>query len=91
MKGYMYVKLDSYLRELRAVERRLPKEQRRDVPTMAELAKSVGISKRWMSDLVRGRAKSLTLELGGAILTEMHRRGFRMEPNDLLGFKIDEE
>ena len=87
ISGMMYVQLDAYLRRLRAIEGRKPENKRRNVPTMTELAEVAGVSRNSLSRIVRGRTKSLNLEIAGAIMTEMWRRGFLVEPNDLLSFE----
>ena len=87
ISGMMYVQLDAYLRRLRAIEGRKPKNKRRNVPTMTQLAEVAGVSRNSLSRISRGYTKSLNLEIAGAILSEMWRRGFEMEPNDLLNFE----
>ena len=86
-EGVMYVQLDSYLRKLRAVEMRKPFEQRRPVPTMKELAEVAGINPSTLSRISRGRTRLLNLDIIQTIFSEIWRRGFEMEPNDLLSFE----
>lgn len=84
--GYMYLNLKSYLGELEAVERSKPVGKRRDVPTMTELARAVGMHKVSFSRLVTGQVRSLNFDVGAKILDELRRRGFETNPGDIIGY-----
>lgn len=82
----MYIRLKPYLEELAIKETARPEVERREVPTMEEIARAVGYNPVSMSRLVTGKIKSLNLELGAAIIDEVRRRGFAMEVTDLVGY-----
>jgi hypothetical protein len=88
--GIMYIRLKPYLEELAIKEEARPEEERRPVPTMEEIARSVKYNPVSMSRLVTGRIKSLNLELGAAIVDELRRRGFPMQVTDLVGYEPPE-
>jgi DNA-binding Xre family transcriptional regulator len=89
-RGAMYVKLKSYLEELEELEQSRPAGQRREVPTLRDLAAAAGIHEVTMSKLVRGKIRSLTFDTGTAILDELHRRGFEADVSDILGYRPPE-
>lgn len=84
--GFVYIRLDSYLRKLRFTEARQQKSSRRKVPTVKELSVVAGIHPSSLSRISRGEVKSLNLEVLSAILSEMWRRGFRTKLTDILDF-----
>jgi hypothetical protein len=90
-RGYIFIKLPVYLAELRQVEGRKPRSQRRPIPTMKQLALAAGIHPVTLSRLVRGRILALNLEIGAAIIAEMRQRGFDMQLCDLLGYADQRE
>ncbi len=81
--GAMYIRLASYLQRLRAIERRKPKEQRLNVPTMKELSEVAGVSSTSMSRMANGHMRSLNLDVAAAILSEMWKRGFNTDIKDI--------
>ncbi len=83
-EGFVYVQLDAYLHRLRAIEGRKPKNKRRLVPTMTELADTIGVARITLWRLAQGRTKSFNLDVASAILSEMWKRGFDTEIGDLL-------
>jgi DNA-binding Xre family transcriptional regulator len=87
----MYVSLRSYIDRLSAIENSKPKDQRRPVPTMKELAEEIGIHQVTMSAISNSNIRQLNLETGGRIISAMRRRGFSMEVGDLLAFREAEE
>lgn len=89
--GTMYIALRSYIERLNAIENSKPKEQRRHVPTMKELAEEVGIHQVTMSDIANSNIRQLNLETGGRIITAMRRFGFPMTVSDLLEYRAPDE
>jgi DNA-binding Xre family transcriptional regulator len=81
---FVHVTLASYLQELAGVEGRKPAHQRRSVPTITELADTIGISRVALSNLANDNKKLLNAETLGAVLTELRRRGFKTELSDIL-------
>lgn len=88
--GIMYVTLSSYLRRLRAIERRKPEEERRAVPSMKKLAHAVGVHPSLISRMVYGHTRSLNIDVCASIISEMRRRGFQTEITDILKFEMEE-
>lgn len=86
--GVMYMTLAIYLRELRIIEARRPKNQRRSVPTMKRLAEVSGIDSSSLSRIANGHTKSLSFDVGASIVSEMRRRGFNTQVGDILKFKM---
>lgn len=82
----MYIRLGEYLAGLEGLERSRPAAERRNVPTMRELAEAARINPVSMSRLARGRIRSLNFDIGAAILDELNRRGFPATPNDILAY-----
>jgi hypothetical protein len=81
----VYIRLKPFLQQLATSERNKPEAQRRPVPELRELAEAVGITPQAMSNIVNGNIKFLNLTVAGQIITEIRRRGFKMELNDLMG------
>lgn len=88
--GTMYINLGPYLEKLETLERTKPEGQRRDVPTMRELARAAGVNPVSLSRLVTGKVQSLNLAIGAAILDELNKRGFSAGPADILGYQAPE-
>jgi hypothetical protein len=85
--GTMYITLRSYIDRLTAIENSRPKDQRRAVPTMKELAMEVGIHPVTMSAIAGSNIRQLNLETGGRIISAMRRHGFDMQVTDLLDYR----
>lgn len=83
----MYIRLKSYLDELAAAEEAKPEAQRRQVPTMKEIAEAVDYNPVSMSRLATGKIRSLNLELASKIIDEVRRWGFPMETTDLVVYR----
>ncbi|MGB0388291.1 MAG: helix-turn-helix domain-containing protein [Ardenticatenaceae bacterium] len=86
--GAMYIRLASYLRRLRAIERCKPKEQRLSVPTLTTLSEVAGVSSTSMSRMANGHTRSLNLDVTAAIMREMWKRGFNTDIKDILSIEI---
>jgi hypothetical protein len=89
--GTMYITLRSYIDRLTAIENSKPKDQRRAVPTMKELAMEVGIHPVTMSAIAGSNIRQLNLETGGRIISAMRRHGFAMQVTDLLDYREGNE
>ena len=85
--GYMYFNLKGYLAQLDSAEKARPEAERRDVPTLTDLARAAGVHKVTMTKLVHGKIRSLNFDIGTAIIREMRRRGFDTQPGDLFGYQ----
>ena len=86
----MYITLKSYLDRLEALERSRPASQRRDVPSIGELAKELGIHRVTLSNIANGNIRQLDLETGGRIITALRRRGFEMDVSDMIAYRPPE-
>jgi DNA-binding Xre family transcriptional regulator len=82
----MYINLDTYLSQLKAVESTKPKGERRHVPSLSELAEAIGMHQTSLSRLANNKINQLSLETGDKIITEMRHRGFPMQVTDLLAY-----
>lgn len=78
------VNLKSYLADLERDEIAKPEGKRRKVPTLAELAEAVGMHRISFYRIANNQVGKLDLEIADSIITELRRRGFPMELNDLL-------
>ena len=87
----MYINLNTYLSRLKALESTKPKEERRHVPSLSELAESIGMHQTSLSRLANNKVGQLSLETGDKIMTEMRRRGFQMEVTDLVAYIPSEQ
>ena len=86
----MYINLNTYLSHLKAIESRKAKEVRKKVPSLSELASSIGMHQTSLSRLANNKVNQLTLDTGGKIIAEMRRRGFPMQITDLIDYRDDE-
>ena len=87
----MYITLKTYLEQMSALERSKTAESRRTVPTIGELAGELGIHRVTMSNIANGNVQQLDLKTGGAVITAMRRRGFKMEVSDLIAYRAPED
>ena len=87
----MYVVLKSFLERLEELERSKPAEQRRDVPSISELASELGIHRVTLSNIANGNTQDLNLRTGGRIITALRRRGFAVDVSDLIAYRAPEE
>lgn len=86
----MFIVLKDYLTQLTTLESRTPREKQRDVPTISELADSIGVHRVTLSNIANNKTTSLNLGLAGKIIEEMNRRGFPMTETDLIVYRKDE-
>jgi DNA-binding Xre family transcriptional regulator len=82
----LFINLDAYLSQLKAVESTKPKGERRHIPSLSELAESIGMHQTSLSRLANNKVEQLNLETGDKIITEMRRRGFQMTVEDLIAY-----
>jgi DNA-binding Xre family transcriptional regulator len=85
-EGIMYIRIGAYLDDLRNIQHALPADQRREVPTMTELAREIGISKTNFSKIARGHVNSLNLDLGRKLIRALRRRGFDTKVQDIVTY-----
>lgn len=83
------VVLKPYLMDLQALELKKPVELRRPVPTLTDLAKSVGVSRVTISYLANDKGKTINLNLLANVIEELRRRGFDTQFLDLFDIRED--
>lgn len=74
--------LDAFLSRLEAEVKGNPRDKR-DVPSIPELAEAAGVSRGAMYNLVKGHVKHVNLELLTAVVNELRRRDFEVELDDV--------
>lgn len=79
----MYISLGTYLANLEA-------QGRNNVPTIRNLATSIGLHEVTLHNIAKGRSKQLNLDTAQRILDEMNRRGFKMDISDLVKYEPPE-
>ncbi len=83
----LYINLKSYLSTLEAIESTKPESQKKHIPSLSELADSLGMHKTSIIRLANNKVSQLSLETGDRIITEMRQRGFPMEIGNLLVYQ----
>ncbi len=76
--------LSQYLDDLSFAERNKPENERRPVPSHAELAKLVDMEPTPFSRMVNNKTDMISRRRLGIIVAELRRRGFGTTYNDLL-------
>lgn len=85
-EGVMFIRLQAYLAELEAQEANKPPGAQRPIPTVADLARDIGMSHQGLSNIIKNDVKQLSLETGAKIIAAMRARGFQMEVSDLIAY-----
>jgi DNA-binding Xre family transcriptional regulator len=83
----MYINLKTYLSSLEAIERSRPANERKQVPNLSELARSLGMHQTSINRIANNQVNQLSLETADKIITEMRKRGFLMQVGDLLAYR----
>jgi len=78
----MIINLKTYLATLK-------QNEGSNVPSLRELAHSIGMNEVSFSRIANNKINQLTLEVGDKIIGEMRRRGFNMQVSDLLMYQDD--
>jgi hypothetical protein len=78
------VALDHYLASLEASETAKLPEKRRQVPSVAELAKAAGINRATLYNLIGNKTRSVNLDVLGAVVSELRQRGFEVDISDVI-------
>lgn len=86
----MYIQLKTHLESLKAKENSKPKENRRPVPTMEEIANDIGMTTVALSNIATNKINQLNLKTGGKIIAAIRARGFPMEVSDLMAYREGE-
>lgn len=82
----LFITFGAYLDSLKAQQGQLPPSERQHVPTIRELARSIGIHEVTLTNISNGRIKQLDLQKTRLILDEMRRRGFDTELTDFIKY-----
>lgn len=85
-EGDLFITFGAYLDSLKAQQGLLPPAERQHVPTIRELARSIGIHEVTLTNISNGRIKQLDLQKTRLILDEMRRRGFATELSDFIKY-----
>jgi DNA-binding Xre family transcriptional regulator len=86
----LYINLNTYLSQLKAIENSKPAGAKRlKVPNITELAEAIGLHQTSLSRIANNRISHLNLEVGNKIIDELRRRGFEMRVTDLLVYRED--
>lgn len=83
------VRLSSYLKKLREEEEARPKSQRREVPTLDQLAVSIGVHQSTLSRISSGVTRKIDIDLLGEILKRLRQLGFPATVGDILDYQDD--
>ncbi|RMG89292.1 MAG: hypothetical protein D6706_21655 [Chloroflexi bacterium] len=81
------VNLKPYLAHLELEERAKPEEQRRPIPTLAELAEVVKLHRLSFYRIANNQISKLDLDVLAGIIAELRRRGFDTDVGDVLVYR----
>jgi hypothetical protein len=76
--------VEGLLSRLEAEELARPPGERRQLPSIPEMAAKAGVHRATMYNLVKGHVKQVNLELLSVIYAELRERGFKVHYADLL-------
>lgn len=83
----MYINLKPYLEELRAAEGLRPEGERREVPTLLELARACGVHVNTVSNYANNNAILFNLEVGAKMIQYFRALGHNTDVGDILKYK----
>jgi len=89
--GRVHISFKSYLTGLQSAEELKPVEQRREVPTVKDLAQVAGVHEVTLHNIVNGKVKQLNLETMQKVLDEMWRYGFEPRITDFIRYEPPKE
>lgn len=84
------IRLKSYLEDLRSIENRKPKENQRQVPSLADIARQNGIHYTSISRFANNRTKRIDFNALDDIIKSIRFYGFPMTISDLIDFVPDD-
>lgn len=85
-EGDVHIILKQYLERIKQEENAKPPHERRRVPSIAELARAIGIDPVNLSRLANNRVNDLRLTTASKIIRTMRDFGFPMQVDDLIEF-----
>ena len=84
------IRLKSYLEDLRSIENRKPKENQRQVPSLADIARQNSIHYTSISRFANNRTKRIDFDALDGIIKSIRFYGFPMTISDLIDFVPDD-
>lgn len=90
-RGSMYITFGAYLDELRAAEKQKPPSERQPVPTIKDLAETIGVHQVTLTNIVTGNIDRLSIETARKVMDEMWRLGFKPEITDFIKYSPPQE
>lgn len=86
----MYVILKEYLARLETLEATKPDDQRKEVPSMATLARAAGVHPMTISRWVTGETKATTHALVASVIDTLREYGFETQLTDILNYRRED-
>ena len=83
----MIVTLKSYLEGLAEIESVKSSDMKQRVPSINELAKIVDVHQTTLNRIANNQTRKFDLDIADKIITEMRRRGFDMQVQDLVAYR----
>ena len=84
--GAVIITFNEYLENLRKLENTKPEGERREVPTVRQIALSTGMKKTTANTLMKGRVNAVNLNKLALIIDDMKSRGFNTKITDFLAY-----
>lgn len=91
MMGLIAITFNSYLNKLRSIESAKPEGERKEIPTVRQIALSTGLSTSTANRLMNAHTTSLSLPKVALILDDMRGRGFNTQITDFLTYIPDKQ
>lgn len=85
-EGELFVTFAGRLEQLRSEEKQKPAYERREVPTLKELAIAVGIHPVTLTNIANDNTPMVNKDTVRKILDEMWRRGFHLQLIDFIKY-----
>lgn len=84
------ITLNSYLDRLSEVESTKPKDDRRSIPSISELARIAGIGRSGLTRISNNQIGNLNRKVLAKVISELRHRGFDTQVSDILVY-VDEQ
>lgn len=78
------VNVSEHLDALKAAENQKPLNQRREVPTLSDIARETGVNRASLYNWAANKYESSRHDMLAAVMNELRRRGFPVTVEDLL-------
>ena len=83
-RAVIAVTLKEHLNDLRSAEGHKPPNQRREIPSISELANDAGVNRATLYNIAGNYVQSVNLKVLAAVMLALRERGFPTEVKDLL-------